>query len=67
MICPKCGKKSPEGETFCKHCGTRVKEHIHVLTTKSLPTTKNKRIGLILMLVGLLVVVLCALSLARVI
>jgi len=50
---------------FCAHCGARVKAHVHVPVTKPVNSERNCKIGLLLMLVGLVAIILLVLTLIR--
>lgn len=60
MFCGKCGAENTNNAEFCKNCGARLKKEVNEKRTLTLPDQdgKNKRIGIIAVILLIIVLVL---------
>ena len=65
MFCGKCGAENANNAEFCKSCGAKLKKETNEKKTLTLPDKddKNKRIGIIAVILLIIVVVLAGIFL----
>ena len=65
MFCGKCGAENANNAEFCKSCGAKLKKETNEKKTLTLPDQddKNKRIGIIAVILLIIVVVLAGIFL----